>query len=228
MLFASRNKLNNARNPEPLHIHGKNLGFVSKYSYLGLILDSEMTLEPFYKSIIKKVVYKIFSLQKIRKYISFRVAVQIYKQTILPYFDYGGFLSLSLSKDKKGDLQVMQNDILRICNKSKLSDRIEIEALHKKGRLLSLEQRRERQLLTLMYNYSKNNNVRKIGVRETRGANKFVFRTDSKIGTKYMNSPFYRGTKLWNKLNQDIQFSENRWIFKGHITKMYKQYVNLL
>ena len=36
-----------------------------------------------------------------------------------------------------------------------------------------------------------------------------------------MNSPFYRGTKLWNKLNQDIQFSEDRWIFKGHIAKMY-------
>ena len=60
------------------------------------------------------------------------MAVQIYKHTILPYFDYGFFLCISLSKDKKHDLQVMHNDILRICNKSKLSDKISIEHLHKK------------------------------------------------------------------------------------------------
>ena len=83
------------------------------------------------------------------------------------------------------DLQVMQNDILRICNRSKLSDRISIEHLHMKSKLLSLEQRREKQLLMLMYIHSKNNNVRKIPGRETRNANKFTFKTALKIGTKY-------------------------------------------
>ena len=60
--------------------------------------------------------------------------------------------------------------------------------------------------------------------RQTRMANKFVFETESKIGTKYENSPFYRGTKLWNLLSSDIQFSENRWVFKAKIAKMYKTY----
>ena len=199
---------------------------MSKYNYLGIMLDSEMTLEQFYKTILKKINYRIFSLRKIRKYISFEVAVQIYKQTILPYFDYGGFLCISLSKDKKHDLQVMQNDILKICNKSKLSDRISIEHLQIKSKLLSLEQRREKQLLMLMYIHSKNNNVRKIPGRETRNANKFTFKTAPKIGTKYGNSPFYRGTILWNKLERDVQLSENRWIFKGSLKKMYKNFVN--
>ena len=63
-------------------------------------------------------------------------------------------ISISLSKDKKHELQVMQNDILRICNKSKLSDKISFEHLHIKSKLLSLEQRRERQLLMLMYIHS--------------------------------------------------------------------------
>ena len=109
----------------------------------------------------------------------------------------------------------MQNDILRIGNKSKLSERISIEHLHIKSKLLSLEQRREKQLLMLMYIHSKNINVRKIPGRETRNANKFTFKSAPKIGTKYGNSPFYRGTILWNKLERDVQLSENSWIFKG-------------
>ena len=210
------------------YIYGNDLSFVSKYNYLGIVLDSEMTLEPFYKTILKKVNCKIFCLRKLRKYISFDVAVQIYKQTILPYFDYGGFLGLSFTKEKKGDLQVMQNDILRICNKSKLTDKVSIEKLHQKATILSLEQRREKQVLMLMYVYSKNDNVRRITGRETRLADKFVFKTDTKIGTKYENSPFYRGTKLWDKLEKDVQLCDNRWAFKKFLLPLYKNYKNIL
>ena len=121
----------------------------------------------------------------------------------------------------------MQNDVLRICNNSKLADRISIEFLHKKANLLSLEQRREKQVLMLMYLYSQKDNVRKICARETRSTNKCIFKTDTKVGTKYENSPFYRGTKLWNILIRDVQFAENRWIFKGHLLKMYKKYENV-
>ena len=227
MIFGNRNKLLKIKDPVPLQIYGKNLGFVTKYNYLGVILDSEMTLEPFFKTILKRINSKIYNLRKIRKYLSFEIAVQIYKQTILPYFDYGGFLIIALSKDKKHELQVMQNDVLRICNNSKLADRISIELLHKKANLLSLEQRREKQVLMLMYLYSQHDNVRKICARETRSTNKFIFKTDTKVGTKYENSPFYKGTKLWNKLTRDVQFAENRWIFKGHLSKMYKKYENV-
>ena len=38
-----------------------------------------------------------------------------------------------------------------------------------------------------------------------RNANKFIFKTDFKIGSKCENSPFYKGTKLWNVLNRDTQ-----------------------
>ena len=71
--------------------------------------------------------------------------------------------------------------------------------------------------MMLMCIHSQNNNVRQIGIRETRSANKFIFKTDARVGSKYENSPFYRGTRLWNKLEQNVQFSEDRWIFRGHI-----------
>ena len=171
---------------------------------------------------------EFLAYEKIRKYISFDTSVQIYKQTIPPYFDYGGFISISLSKDKKHELQVMQNDILRICNKSKVSDRVSIELLHKKSKLLSLEQRREKQLLMLMYIHSRKDNVRKIAVRETRGSTKFEFKIDSKVGTKYGNSPFFIEEQNWNMLERDVQFSENRWSFKSNMIKKYKHYLNIL
>ena len=70
--------------------------------------------------------------------------------------------------------------------------------------------------------------VQLIPARNTRNANKFVFKTETKIGSKYENSPFYKGTKLWNGLNQEIQYSDNKWIFKSHINKVYKKYKNEL
>ena len=79
-------------------------------------------------------------------------------------------------------------------------------------------------LLMLMYIYSKEEDVHVTHERNTRSAIKFVFKTESKIGTKYENSPFYNGTKLWNSLNSEIQFSDNKWVFKSHISKMFKCY----
>ena len=80
----------------------------------------------------------------------------------------------------------------------------------------------------LMYIYSLNDNVRYIGERQTRQADNVVFKTETKIGTKYKNSPFYRGTKLWSGLSRDVQFSENKWAFKTHILKLYKTYEQLV
>ena len=75
-------------------------------------------------------------------------------------------------------------------NKTRLSDRVLIDLLHKKAKLLSLEQRGQKQLLTLMYIYSKNDNIRYVPARATA---KFIFKIESKIGTKYEHSPYYMG-----------------------------------
>ena len=120
----------------------------------------------------------------------------------------------------------MQNDILRICNSSRISDKISICKLHKKACLIGLRQRWEKQLLILMYHCSKCENVRYIGERVTRTNQKFVFKTETRIGSKYENSPFYRGTVLWNKLPKDTRFSENLSMFKMNIGKMYKVFIN--
>ena len=54
------------------------------------------------------------------------------------------------------------------------------------------------------------------------------FKTDRKVGTKYKNSLYYNGTRLWNDVAKTIQFADTVGVFKQRIRPMYKIYVNLL
>ena len=78
-----------------------------------------------------------------------------------------------------------------------------------------------------MYKILKNNNNVVIPNRLTQRHMKTVDRkiVDRKIGTKYACSPYYKGTKLWDKLTKEEQDSDTIFIFKNHIDKMYNQYV---
>ena len=81
--------------------------------------DSEMNLGPFYNTLVKKVNIKIYSLRDKRKYISFDIAIKIYEETILPFFDCGVFLSIARSiRTRKRSYKYFKNYILQICNKS--------------------------------------------------------------------------------------------------------------
>ena len=49
LIFRNRHKISKINNPGPLTVKGKPLSFVEKYTYLGIVLDSEMSLQPFLK-----------------------------------------------------------------------------------------------------------------------------------------------------------------------------------
>ena len=75
-----------------------------------------------------------------------------------------------------------------------------IRKLHAEANLLSLDQRRIIQLLALMYNHKKRHTVRRPTVRVTRNANRFTFYTEHYNNVKYKNSPYFKGSELWNTL----------------------------
>ena len=122
MVVSTGTKLKNLGVILNLEMSGMPIQFVKQYNYLGIILDAEMSLIPLMKNIKKRVNNRMFQLRKIRKYINKQAAIMIYKQTILPIFDYAGFLLISVNAGDKHDLQVMQNDALRFCNGLKLLD----------------------------------------------------------------------------------------------------------
>ena len=41
-----------------------------------------------------------------------------------------------------------------------------------------------------------------------------------------MHSPYYKGSKLGNSLEKDIQFSYSESQFKQHVKKLYSAYVD--
>ena len=95
LFIGTRSKLSKFSNVDPLKLYDKDVAIVTQYNYLGVILDSEMTLRPFINYIKKTVSHKIFTLAKIRECVTEHAAVMIYKLTILPYIEYAGFLVIS-------------------------------------------------------------------------------------------------------------------------------------
>ena len=168
-------------------------------------------------------------MSKLRKFVDSRTALLIYKQAILPIVEYAGFVLISCSQGQRYYwLWVLQNNALRICKKyfdfdhgsrtvqredttytriCKMYNRLDMIHLcnlHEECSILGLELRRRKQLLRLMYLHSKNDANIKDPARQTRTGNNIVFKTATKCNGKYLNSPFYKGTLLWNKLDANI------------------------
>ena len=171
---------------------------------------------------------KVFALRKIRKYVTDEAATLIYKQTILPIFDYAGFLLISLSNSDKYDLQVMQNDALRFCKGIQLLDKVSIAKIHDSIHLLSLEQRGQKQLLNIMFIQARKGRSREIINVNTRRQQKYVFKLESKMGGKYQKSPYFLGTRLWDNIDKESQELPCKFAFKKKIDSLYKKYSPLL
>ena len=202
--------------------------FVNRFCYLGCIIDNELTMIPKYKAVYRRVEHKIFMLGKLRYFIDKKAALLVYKQAILPFLDYAAFVLLSCGKGYKKDLQILQNNALRICLRYCMVNHVTIVQLHGEANLQSLEQRRIFQILKLLYNYSKNGKYVKVTANRTRADAKIVFNIPDKCTTKFLNSPFYKGTQVWNLLPEHVQRSANTDVFIRHIKPMYRSYVNML
>ena len=197
---------------------------MNTFNYLGVLLDDQLTFTPYYKLVKRRLENKIFVLSKIRKYISNMTALLIYKQAVLPFVEYAGFVLGSCNIGQRRALQTLQNNALRLCKRYYLLDRISIDRLHDECRILGLEQRRRKQLLRLMYLHSKKEGNVKQPVRVTRAVTKIVFRTATKCNRKYLNSPFYKGNLFWNDLSSEQQHSDNVLQFVNGIKRLYVRY----
>ena len=62
---------------------------------------NEMLLEPLYKNVCRQVEQKLCMLRKIRRNINNFGAISLYKQMIMPLFDYSVFLLLSCTSEFK-------------------------------------------------------------------------------------------------------------------------------
>ena len=228
LVIGSRCKLGRIDYDQMLNVRNVSLEYVKKFCYLGVYLDNEMSLSPLISYVKKTVSNKIRTLVKIRKYITTNCALSIYKQTIFPLFDYAGFLLISCNKSDRGDLQVIQNNVLRTCYNVRLMDRLSLFDMHREACLVSLEQRRKTQLLGLMYIYKNFHNVERTFERNTRQGNRYHFITDAYQSGKYQRSPYYKGTLLWDSLPADIIILPTLLEFKVRLKRLFSPFNEVL
>ena len=91
-----------------IHKNDQNVSKASTYTYLGVDIDCTLTFEPFVMSIIRKVNYKLYLFSKIRYVLTFTAATLVYKQMVLPFFDYLDILIYSGPKEYIDKLQTLQ------------------------------------------------------------------------------------------------------------------------
>ena len=226
MVLCNRAKRDALGSPAPFNAGNSAISFVNNFCYLGCITDHELTMIPAYKDIYRKVEQKDHILAKLRYLVDKKSAILVYKQTILPFLDYVGFVLLSSNIGMRRELQLLQNNAVRLCLRYHLADRISVQRLHHEAKLQSVEQRGLFQLLKLLYGYSKN--VNQVPARLTRAGAKVVFDIPSRCTDKYLNSPLYKGCQIWDLLPEDVQRSDTLAEFIRHVYYRYAEYRNVL
>ena len=193
-----------------------------KYNYLGVILDECMNLNANFNSIFKKYSYKIYQFGKIRKYIDSKTRVLLYKQTILPLVEYVSFMLSFNNIHDVGKLQKLQNSCLRFCYDVYNPRDMSVQRLHDMANISRLDERRNIQLMNIMYSLKKNNAYRKIGVRITRSVECYVFDIDTIHLGIYSKSPYCKGAKLWNELPNNLKDIADKTQYKNCIKNYLK------
>ena len=116
-------------------------------------------------------------------------------------------------------VQMPQSYALRTCYNVHRRDRLSVKNLHSQAKLLSLDQRRQIQLLTLMYIHKHNVNPFRVNARHTRGVDRYRFHTERCNNNKYKNSPYYRGSKMWDLLLKSTTDCDTLFEFKMVVKK---------
>ena len=100
--------------------------------------------------------HKAYCLSKIRKYLTVKASLNIYKTTIIPYFDYGDFVYEAANKSMTEKLQRIQNRCLKTCLNVNIRESTDL--IHRQARVNLLEDRRSTHLLNMMFQRSTINN----------------------------------------------------------------------
>ena len=171
------------------------------------------------------LVLVLLVLAKVRNNVTLKGALAIYKQTILPLFDYTGFMEMSFNVSDRNELQILQNNGLRICYNVRLRDMVSIERMHNLAHLLSLDQRRQKQVLFLMFIH-KNRHVEacRIHPTNTRAANVYSFVREKYNNVKYKNSSYYKGSLLWDTLPASTRLCLDITDFRNSLKRIYSNY----
>ena len=156
LTLCHRNKNSSIDNVLAIRKESECIGSTESYLYLGINVDQNLNFDIFLKSIIQKVNYKLYLFSKIRYVLTFAAAILVYKQMILPFFDYLDILIDSGSKKYAEKMQTLQFRDIKItfqyCIDSRKIKNRDEGRLNREVGLHFLKERRKRHVLHMMYN----------------------------------------------------------------------------
>ena len=139
-----------------INVDGNVLSRVYSYQYLGVELDTLLSYDKHLESVVNKTMQKLFVFRKIRRFISEKTAITVYKQMILPLLEYCNILFNSGKKTKLEKVDKIQSKCVRIIeNCYDVTKRANESDLCKLYNIESLQSRRDVQLACTMFRLSK-------------------------------------------------------------------------
>lgn len=210
----------------PVYLGSEIVEVVQDYTYLGFVLDENLTFIGHINRLISSSIAKVYTLAKIRRYINCETAVTIFKSFILPKLEYGDIFCCGVTKKLQYKLQVVMNKALRICFRSNREDSNYFN--HLKAKVLPLHLRRKCSILKLMYaiTYSTENTGEngqtKSPQRSTRASRFPKLTCVFPKSETFRRSISYTGPRYWEKLPGRLKIIANLKSFKQEIKKHYR------
>ena len=98
---------------------------------------------------------------------------------------------------------------------------ISINDLHNNARVSLLNERRDLNLLCIMYDLKQLHLYERTRDRETRQGKTYIFQTYIALVGIYTRSPYYVGSKLWNNIPSNIQNTGTKAQFKHELKTLW-------
>jgi len=215
---------------------GKTIELVNQYKYLGIIFDKNLTFQPHFQSVCKKVSSSIGCLLHIKRYLTNHAFKILINSFVLTVIDYGFPIWGHLSQFHLKLLQTKINHLLgafyypRIFNKYKKTlhyarpHNIDYRDLWERCNIFSITERLEYFYLIFAYKSVRNCNIREI-------ADEFKFLSSSRTNklllprhrtTLFRKSIFFQAAKNWNCLPLEAKDND---VSYGQYIKLISQWI---
>jgi hypothetical protein len=213
-------------------LNGTKIGYSTQVRNLGLIMDRQLTWNDHVIHITKKVYTTLYTLKKLKRFLSINQKILLVQALVHPIFDYCDIVYNDLSGILSAKLQRMYNTTIRFIFNLRSYDHI-TPALSELG-WLPLHLRRKHHILTKIYSILAHNAPPYLSAnykfvarhgRNTRAGNSLLI---PKHRTEIYSKSFIPSSiRLWNKLPPSIRNISTKNQFKSLTEKSLKQYMNM-
>ena len=235
MIFGTKPKLARIPSvPMTLLLNNQVVEQVSKFKYLGFILDESLSYNDHIDYIYTKSCQKLGAIRKCRNVLSNNLTLMLYKSLVSPLLDYCDIVYNNANKQNLAKLQQVQNIACRIILKG--GPRDHIRDMHKELGLDLLDDRRKYHMLAECHKnihtevYTPLRRHFKLNTanpnRRTRRICKFDVQIPRVKTTSGQKAFCYIGPLTWNKLKADLKEIIKLDKFKAELKRASNQLDN--